>query len=664
MTPLLIRHKDNNALGDVMLMTALIRDIHRAYPGQYRLSVQSNFRNVWRNNPYVVPKEENPDAKRVDVDWGRSIKTHGYIDWPSGRTPRHILAWYHQTFYENSKILVPVTTPRADLHLTDEEQAPLVQGRYWVIVAGGKSDATVKHWHLHRAQEVVDKLRARGIRCVQVGAFGSDQMHKPLERVVNLLGQTPDARMMWNVVKYSDGVVCGVTGPMHAAAAFERPCVVYAGGREDPWFEAYTDQYGAFGPGAESVRVPHRFLHTIGKLDCCATYGCWAARTVPIRDQLDMTRKTRKYYKMCQKPVFGEGIEPIAACQDLITSDQVVAAVLSYYADNTLPPPDDREPVFTGPIVPPPPPKPPAPVRMNPPRTLPRALPTGLAGPVVRHTPRMTVPPRITKDTARMPNLTMLPVPELDDPRLGGKITICVLCYGPYPDLAERCLRSILLTVPPDRIDLRIGANEPSARTVEQIHASPATKFYIHDTNAYKYPVMREMLYDPTAPITTKYMLWFDDDTWVNDSTWLQVLCRTILAADDKTTMFGTPMYHDLKMYTRPGYDPRDWFRKAAWFKGRNFRKRTNSAEDPAGTIIDFAVGWHWALRTDMLKTGMIPDSRLQHNGGDITIGEQIHQAGCKIGTWNTGKSYVACPSKADGGRRGFSQPFPWALPG
>ena len=76
--------------------------------------------------------------------------------------------------------------------------------------------------------------------------------------------------------------------------------------------------------------------------------------------------------------------------------------------------------------------------------------------------------------------------------------------------------------------------------------------------------------------------------------------------------------------------------------------------------MIDFAVGWCWAIATEAIRAANIPDVRLGHNGGDITIGEQMHQAGLGIQSWNKAKSLIACPSRENGGRRGYSEKFPW----
>ena len=95
-------------------------------------------------------------------------------------------------------------------------------------------------------------------------------------------------------------------------------------------------------------------------------------------------------------------------------------------------------------------------------------------------------------------------------------------------------------------------------------------------------------------------------------------------------------------------------------------RTRGSERLAPNGSIVDFAVGWFWALDTVLMQTANIPDKRLNHNGGDITIGAQVHQAGYKIQQFNKGKSLISTPKKTEGGRRvgGYEESFPWANPG
>ena len=144
---------------------------------------------------------------------------------------------------------------------------------YWIVAAGGKYDFTIKWWHFRRFQAVIDRFRDQ-IVFVQVGEAG--HYHPPLEGVIDLRGKTT-LRQLIHLVFRAQGVLCPVTLLMHLAAAVEsgpgvppeRPCVVVAGGREAPHWEAYP---------------AHQFIHTVGALACCARGGCWRSRVMPLGD--------------------------------------------------------------------------------------------------------------------------------------------------------------------------------------------------------------------------------------------------------------------------------------------------------------------------------------------------------------------------------------------
>jgi len=660
---LTIRHKW--ALGDTILLTALIRDIHKTYPGEYEIQVDTHFTNVWWNNPYIARFDSKTQATRVEVSWGDAIKWNGYAHYGQQRVMTHILAWYHYDFWRKTGIKVPVTDPKPDLHLTAEERIRRIQGRYWVILSGGKLDLTTKHWHAHRAQEVVDKLLSQGIHCVQVGAVHSSHVHPPLHNCTNLLGQTENVRDLWNIILHADGVICGVTGAMHIAAAFEKPCVVYAGGREEPWFEAYVNNFQAFGVQANPVKVEHKFLHTIGLLNCCDKQGCWKKRTIPL-DPSDLTRKS---YTLCRNPVRPAVTHAVAKCQDLILSDHVVEAVMDYY-DKKILPPIGTPKEFPMPSIPELKADP-APAIQIPKVELIRVRDCAAEAipdvKVVREPstesreqkPHHQVHPR--ELTRAGVGTIQKKLPLLDHAIIGGKFTVCVLCYGPHTDIAKKCLSSLLATVPPERMDLRVATNEAAPATLDFLKTLPISKLYVNVANKHKYPVMRDMFWDPNKPIDTNYVIWLDDDTWVVQPHWLSDLAQTIIDGHPYGyRMFGNIMYHDISIYSKGGGRPDIWFRESPWHRGKFFRTRGGQQETPNGSIIDFAVGWCWALSTEAMRLADIPDRRLGHNGGDITIGEQIHQAGFMIRQWNKGKSLIACPSREQGGRRGYSEKFPW----
>jgi hypothetical protein len=203
---------------------------------------------------------------------------------------------------------VPLTRFAPDIHLSAEEmEAPLpgTEGQYWVIIAGGKRDMTTKWWPSESYQQVVDALQGR-VRFVQAG-HASDH-HPVLRNCTHRVGATT-LREFVRLIYHAQGVVCPVTCAMHIAAAFDKPCVVIAGGREPPHWEMYPS---------------HQFLHTVGQLSCCRTTGCWKARVTPLHDG-DVERDR----SLCKMPSQSRG-QPVAACMKLIEPRDVVRSIERY----------------------------------------------------------------------------------------------------------------------------------------------------------------------------------------------------------------------------------------------------------------------------------------------------------------------------------------------
>lgn len=633
------------ALGDSVLLTALCRDIQLQYPGQFELLLDCHYRELFDNNPNarVLRHSEHANLKcrRVDISYREGIAA-------SNRGEKvHMLGWYYRDFNRKMNLNTQCTQPRGDLNLSAAEMEPMVSGRYWVVMAGGKLDNTVKIWRASRWQQTVDALGRLGVVCVQTGAVGGEHTHPKLTGVVDLLGKCKGARQFAGLIAGADGVICPITGAMHLAAVFKKPCVVLAGGRESPWWEHYGNGFaGAFGPQCNQVAVPHRFLHTVGQLDCCRNSGCWKHRTVKLNLKDPWDRDDR----LCKLPVIEAGQAMAPACLDRIEVDHVLEAVMSYYEDGTLPPIGDPKRTYAFAVTP-----------------LDHVTPQPLAG--VEKIQEITPPllAELEDRTAKNNFEPQIPDPiMIDHPLLGGKLTVFVLCYGPHFDLAQKCIGSILNTVPANRIDLRVGLNAVDEQTRRWVNQCPAvTKVYDHPENARKYPVMREMFNDPNHPITTPYLVWFDDDTSVIDRSMWSQLCQSIIANHPQgCRLYGWPMVHDLAPYAKNGNDPYKWFKTASWWKGRNLYLRTRPAEYPNGSAIHFVPGWFWGAATDMIREGGIPDKRLQHNGGDICIGEVCHQLGYRIKSLNVNKGMVFTPPKEAGGRRGWHEAFPWTSEG
>ena len=201
--------------GDIVMLTAAVRELHAAYPGRYQTDVRTSGDAIWENNPHLTPLDEH-DPEVVSLDM------HYPLVHQSNRRPYHFLQGYTQYLEEQLNLRIPVTQFRGDIHLSDaEKQAPpplaglrsharqssgspsrgvgesdglgvrcsharqslglpsweeketppLAGGlpdKFWIIVAGGKYDFTAKWWNPNSFQAVVDQFQDR-IHFVQCG---------------------------------------------------------------------------------------------------------------------------------------------------------------------------------------------------------------------------------------------------------------------------------------------------------------------------------------------------------------------------------------------------------------------------------------------------------------------------------------------------------------
>jgi len=269
------------AAGDAVVLSAAIRDLHRCYEGCFRTHVITcDDSMLFDAAPWQTP--------RADLDEPEPLDLHYPAVKRSNQRQLHFLVGYIEYLNEMLGLKIRLTEFRGDLHLTDDERAmrPMPEP-YWLLLAGGKRDYSAKTWPAARWQTVVDMLKSR-IAFVQAGHV--EHQHPALRDVVDVRSQT-NLRQLAQLVYHSEGVACGVTGAMHMAAAFNKPCVVVAGGREPPWWEAYTranrdatlrhfdPDYPRLGTQADDM-IEHRFLDTIGRLDCCKRRGCWRSKVL------------------------------------------------------------------------------------------------------------------------------------------------------------------------------------------------------------------------------------------------------------------------------------------------------------------------------------------------------------------------------------------------
>lgn len=228
--------------------------------------------------------------------------------------------------------------------------------------------------------------------------------------------------------------------------------------------------------------------------------------------------------------------------------------------------------------------------------------------------------------------------------------TVCVLMYGRHPDLARRCLDSIMSRLAPNQYKLRVGLNEVCAETrayVRGLHDGPLDlRVYESTENLHKYPMMRRMFYDSESPLRTPYLMWFDDDSYLigHYRQWLD-LVRDQMA---KAVMIGGKYAMELSG------NQHLWIQDQPWYTGKRVSPRDK---------VTFITGGWWTIRTEVLLAHDWPTPELDHRGGDVMLGQLCRQQGYTMATFREGVAINAdwqgAESKAL--RRGFdSYPIGW----
>jgi len=315
---------NNLAPGDIITLTAAVRDLYLTHPGKFLTDVRTPCPGLWENNPYITRIDDNdPDATKIHCEYP--------LIHQSNEAPYHFLHGFRLFLSEKLGLDIRAHKFKGDIHISDLEKSWLSQvdeitgdcgTRFWIIVSGGKKDFTAKWWDPERAQQVVDYFAGR-IQFVQCGEGSDFHVHPPLKNVINLVGQT-DIRQMVRLMYHADGVLCPVTMFMHLAAAVEtkpgrpinRPCVVIAGGREPAQWEAYPH---------------HQYLHTNGSLPCCDNGGCWKSRVVALGDG------DEKDNSLCERPVKTSSGRMLPRCLDMIRAEDVIRSIERYLAFDEIP---------------------------------------------------------------------------------------------------------------------------------------------------------------------------------------------------------------------------------------------------------------------------------------------------------------------------------------
>ena len=298
--PIKLILSQKQCIGDLAVLTAAIRDLHRLHPNRYITDVRVQLpvmRAIFDNNDYIKHVADyDPEVRVINCGYNMVHR--------SNQCGQHFITAFHETLSQELGVYLQCTEFKPDLYLTEEEMADNlgVDEPYWIVNAGSKSDFTCKQSCTPHLQEAVDHLtQRRGLRFVQIGNSGD--IHPNLSGVTNMIGKTT-IRQLMSLVYHAKGIICPVTSVLHFSAGIPmpdgglRPCVVLNGGREPVAWEQY--------PGMT-------FIDFIGKLDCCTTGACWKAQIGVDCKNIEVV-KGKAYPK----------------CQVLTTPDKIINAVENY----------------------------------------------------------------------------------------------------------------------------------------------------------------------------------------------------------------------------------------------------------------------------------------------------------------------------------------------
>jgi hypothetical protein len=251
----LIIFQINQPPGDALVAEAGIACFARQYP-EYQVGVRCAWgQEIYDNHPDILLPPGTPGARVIVLQNNIVHQSH---------FPQNIyLMNYVNEINRILKVDVKLTVTKPSLYLTEEEKrypSDLLGGvgRYALVNAGHKGDCPTKYYGEEQYQEIINRTKDI-ITWVQIGH--ANDIHPPLDNVINLVGATRNARNLFRLAySSSDFGLCGITFLHHIYGALGKTCVTLGGGIEGSWFTRYPTSV---------------FFSVVGELSCCSTNGCW-----------------------------------------------------------------------------------------------------------------------------------------------------------------------------------------------------------------------------------------------------------------------------------------------------------------------------------------------------------------------------------------------------
>jgi len=192
--------KNRQAIGDILTMTAGIRDFKNAFPNT-KVGVITTAMHLWDHNPNI---DHNFKDNEKILEIGPGFATN-----KSNLLNLHMCNAFRTDIENKLHISFPQGPIRPDIWMTQDEynRPPLIDGPYWLFIYGGEPGWPAKQYH--RWQEVMNMLKD-DIKIVQLGVKGHPYPH--LDNTVDYIGKTEDRntglRDLFNLFLHAQGSIC------------------------------------------------------------------------------------------------------------------------------------------------------------------------------------------------------------------------------------------------------------------------------------------------------------------------------------------------------------------------------------------------------------------------------------------------------------------------
>lgn len=215
-------------------------------------------------------------------------------------------------------------------------------------------------------------------------------------------------------------------------------------------------------------------------------------------------------------------------------------------------------------------------------------------------------------------------------------VTICVLCYGDFAELARQTIESIRLHCERGLYRLFVGGNavcDATRQFLEELQRKGAIdRLILSETNINKCPMMRRLF----QGVDTEFIWWLDDDSWISDPWALSERLERAREAPPATVLWGHHFFFGHERDFSYGTDVVEFVETAPWYRGLpppswkpggKGLTRFQGREQGDGRWF-FITGGCWFIRTSAVRALDWPDSRLIKRNDDVFLCEALRQQG------------------------------------